>query len=116
LDEFSGKVRGVFHCFGGSPEQACAVIERGHLVSFTGIVTFKNAQEVQHTAAAVPAGSFMVETDCPYLAPAPHRGKRCEPSHTRLVAEKIAELRGLPVEKIADETTATAQQFFNFAR
>ncbi len=112
LKDFTGKLRGVFHCFGGTPEQATEVIALGHLVSFTGIVTFKNAELVHQTARTVPLDQFMVETDCPYLAPVPHRGKRCEPAHTRLVAEKIAELRGLPLAEIAAATTKTARGFF----
>lgn len=114
LRDYTGRVRGVFHCFGNRPEQAAEIIALGHLVSFTGIVTFKNAALVQETAAAVPDNAFMVETDCPYLAPAPHRGKRCEPAHTRLVAEKIAELRGTTLEEIALKTTRTAENFFRF--
>ncbi len=110
------RLRGVFHCFGGSLEQAREVVAAGHLVSFTGIVTFKNARIVQETAAGLPGDTFMVETDCPYLAPAPHRGGRCESAHTRLVAEKIAELRGVSVEEIARLTTATAEKFFAFDR
>jgi TatD DNase family protein len=116
LEEFTGRVRGVFHCFGGTLAQADDVIARGHLVSFTGIVTFKNARQVQATAQDVSAGQFMVETDCPYLAPAPDRGKRCEPAHTRRVADFIAELRGEPVETLAARTTATAREFFRFER
>lgn len=112
LKPYTGKVRGVFHCFGNRPDQAAEVIAMGHLVSFTGIVTFKNAALVQETAAALPSDAFMVETDCPYLAPTPHRGKRCEPAYTRLVAEKIAELRGCPLEHVAQATTATAERFF----
>jgi TatD DNase family protein len=77
-------------------------------------VTFKNAPLVQASAAAISAGSFMVETDCPYLAPVPQRGKRCEPAHTRLVAEKIAQLRGSSLEQIAAETTSAAEGFFAF--
>jgi len=75
-------------------------------------VTFKNAPIVREVAAAVPADGYMVETDCPYLAPVPHRGKRCEPWHTRLVAEKIAEVRGISLEQVARDTTATAKSFF----
>jgi TatD DNase family protein len=116
LREYTGRVRGVFHCFGGTTEQAREVIALGHLVSFTGIVTFKNARQVQETARVLDQGSFMVETDCPYLAPAPDRGKRCEPAHTRRVAEKIAELRGEPLEQIAEQTTRTARGFFAFNR
>jgi TatD DNase family protein len=116
LAEFTGKVRGVFHCFGGTIEQAREVVALGHLVSFTGIVTFKNAKQVQETARALEAGQFMVETDCPYLAPVPDRGKRCEPAHTRRVAEQIAQLRGVALAEIAAGTTATAREFFKFAR
>jgi len=116
LGEFTGRVRGVFHCFGGTLEQAREVIALGHLVSFTGIVTFKNAKQVQATARDVAFDQFMVETDCPYLAPTPDRGKRCEPAHTRRVAEQIAQLRGVALEEIAARTTGTARAFFKFGR
>jgi TatD DNase family protein len=116
LQPYTGKVRGVFHCFGGTLEQAQDVIALGHLVSFTGIVTFKNGKEVREVATRVPLDQFMVETDCPYLAPVPFRGKRCEPAHTRLVAETIAGARGLTLEEIARATTATAEIFFRFNR
>jgi TatD DNase family protein len=116
LAEFTGKVRGVFHCFGGTIEQAREVIAWGHLVSFTGIVTFKNARQVQATAQNIAFDQFMVETDCPYLAPTPDRGKRCEPAHTRRVAERIAELRGVPLSALAVQTTGTARRFFRFEK
>jgi len=116
LREFTGRVRGVFHCFGGTLEQAREVIALGHLVSFTGIVTFKNARQVQATAQDIAPDQFMVETDCPYLAPVPDRGKRCEPAHTRNVAEQIAKLRGVALEEIAARTTETARAFFKFTR
>jgi len=112
LKPFSGRLRGVFHCFSGDTEQACHIIELGHSLSFTGIVTFKNAKTVQEVAKRVPLGSFFVETDCPYLAPDPERGKRCEPAHTRRVAEKIAALRGLSLEETARATTEAAEKFF----
>jgi TatD DNase family protein len=116
LADYTGRTRGVFHCFGGTLEQANEVIALGNLVSFTGIVTFKNARQVQATAQNVAGDQFMVETDCPYLAPAPDRGKRCEPSHTRRVADFIADLRGESVEALAARTTQTARAFFNFSR
>ena len=116
LQNHTGRLRAVFHCFGKSPAQAAEILALGHLVSFTGIVTFKNAQTAQETARTVPGDAFMVETDCPFLAPAPHRGKRCEPAHTRLVAEHIARLRGEPLDRIAALTTATADAFFRFQR
>jgi len=116
LAPFQGKLRAVFHCFGGSPETADALIQAGHLVSFTGIVTFKNAPLMQASATSVPDGSYMVETDCPYLAPVPFRGKRCEPAYTRQTAEKIALLRNQQLKQIAETTTATAEAFFRFSR
>lgn len=116
LEPYTGKLRAVFHCFGKSLEAARQVLAWGHLVSFTGIVTFKNARELQETARQLPVGSFMVETDCPFLAPTPYRGQRCEPAHTREVAQSIAQLRGITLEQLAAETTATAEEFFKFAR
>jgi len=113
---YSGKLRGVFHCFGGTRAQADEVLALGHLVSFTGIVTFKNGASVREIAAQLPVDSFMVETDCPYLAPVPFRGKRCEPAHTRLVADSIATARGISVEELARATTQTAEGFFRFVR
>jgi TatD DNase family protein len=113
---YSGRLRGVFHCFGGTLEQANEVLDLDHLVSFTGIVTFKNGAIVREIAAKVPLWKFMVETDCPYLAPVPFRGKRCEPAHTRIVAETIAAARGVPFQEIAEATTATAEEFFRFNR
>lgn len=113
---FSDRVRGVFHCFVGTAEQADTVLGLGHLVSFTGIVTFKNAQEVHATATHVPLDQLMVETDCPYLAPHPHRGKRAEPAQTRLVAERLAELKGVSLDAVATATTATAESFFRFGK
>ncbi|MEO6054301.1 MAG: TatD family hydrolase, partial [Chthoniobacterales bacterium] len=112
LSNYTGKFRAVFHCFGGTQEQASEILEMGHLVSFTGIVTFKNAQQVRDTALTIPSGRFMVETDCPYLAPMPYRGKRCEPAYTRLVAEKLAEVRKEDFDSICNNTTQTAEDFF----
>jgi TatD DNase family protein len=116
MQPYTGKLRGVFHCFGGSLDQANEVFNLDHLVSFTGIVTFKNGAAVREVAAQIPLWKFMVETDCPYLAPVPFRGKRCEPAHTRIVAEAIAAARAVPLEEIAEATTETAEKFFRFNR
>ena len=78
LRNYGRQISGVFHCFGGTLEQANEVLDLGHLISFTGIVTFKNGAAVRAVAARVPLDTFMVETDCPYLAPGPFRGKRCD--------------------------------------
>lgn len=109
---FTGRLRAVFHCFTGTEVQARELIEMGHLVSFTGIVTFKNSPVIQATARALPTGSFMLETDSPYLAPVPHRGKRCEPAFVAETARFVAALRGVSLEDLAAETTATARGFF----
>ena len=116
LRDYGRQVSGVFHCFGGTLDQANEVIDLGHLVSFTGIVTFKNGKQVREVAARVPLDKFMVETDCPYLAPVPFRGKRCEPAHTRIVAETIAAARGISLKDVAEMTTQTAEEFFRFNR
>ncbi|MEO8353690.1 MAG: TatD family hydrolase [Chthoniobacteraceae bacterium] len=114
IKPFAGRIRAVFHCFNRSIDEAREVIDLGFLVSFTGIVTFKNARLLHETAAKIPDGSFMVETDCPFLAPMPKRGMRCEPAHTKAIAMRIAELRGKTLEEIAAETSATAERFFAF--
>src|SRR6516225_8034802 len=107
LRDYGRQVSGVFHCFGGTLEQANEVLGLGHLVSFTGIVTFKNGKQVREVAARVPIDSFMVETDCPYLAPVPHRGKRCEPAYTREISETVAQVRNWPLEELSAATCRT---------
>jgi TatD DNase family protein len=84
----------------------------GSLVSFTGIVTFKNARNVRDTLAATPLDQFMLETDCPYLAPAPYRGKRCEPAYVREIADLVAQVKGCSLEELSRVTCATAARFF----
>jgi TatD DNase family protein len=116
IQPYTGKLRGVFHCFGGTLDQANEVLDLDHLVSFTGIVTFKNGAAVREVAAQIPLWKFMVETDCPYLAPVPFRGKRCEPAHTRIIAEAVAAARQVPLEEVAEATTETAEKFFRFNR
>jgi TatD DNase family protein len=109
---YSGRLRAVFHCFTGTPEQARQVIEAGHLVSFTGIITFKNPGPAGETARLLPDGAFMLETDSPYLAPVPHRGRRCEPAYVADTARALAAMRGASVEHVAAVTTRTAESFF----
>lgn len=116
LRPYTGKLRGVFHCFGGSPEAAAEIAVMGHLVSFTGIVTFKNAALVQETAKSVASDGYMVETDCPYLAPVPFRGKTCEPAHVKFTAEEVAKLRGENIERVSADNEQTARVFFKFDR
>ena len=109
---FAGKVRGVFHCFVDDAAAMRRIVDLGSLVSFTGIATFKNAQTVRETLAATPAGHFMLETDAPYLAPVPYRGKRCEPAYVREIATLAAELRQCSLEELSRVTCQTAREFF----
>lgn len=109
---FAGRVRAVFHCFSEPPERLRRVLDLDCLVSFTGNVTFKSAQAIRDSAAAVPADRFMLETDCPYMAPMPHRGQRCEPAHVPLTAQVIAEARLCSLAELSEVTCATAHRFF----
>jgi TatD DNase family protein len=106
------QLRAVFHCWLHSWEEARPMVEQGHLISFTGIATYKNAPVVAECAARAPAGSFMLETDSPYLAPVPHRGKRNEPAFVRDTAVRIAMARGISVEALGVLTDQTVDRFF----
>jgi TatD DNase family protein len=110
--DFHTSLRAVFHCFIGPWENAARVLELGGLVSFGGVATFKNAHQVRASVMQCPAGCFMLETDSPYLAPDPHRGKRNEPSYVRTIAENLAALRGEPLQQLATHTQRTADGFF----
>lgn len=112
LERFSSRVRGVFHCFSGDVPTLQRILALGSIVSFTGILTFKNAQNVRDTLAAVPLGQFMLETDCPYLAPVPFRGKRCEPAYVKEIAELAAQVKGCTLEELSAATCRAAQEFF----
>lgn len=112
MHPFAGRTRGVFHCFSGDLEALRRIRDIGSVVSFTGIVTFKNGQNVRDAAAATPLGEFMLETDCPFLAPVPHRGQRCEPAHVKEIAECIAGVKGCKMEELSRATCEAAHQFF----
>ncbi|MEO1768430.1 TatD family hydrolase [Candidatus Enterococcus ferrettii] len=105
-------IGGIMHSFSGDDEWAKRFLDLGMHISFSGVVTFKNAPEVQAAAKAVPLDKLLVETDAPYLAPMPYRGKRNEPGYTRYVAEKIAELRELSLADVAQQTTENAHRLF----
>ena len=102
----------MFHCFGETVERMNQVFELGSLVSFTGIVTFKNAQNVRDAVAAAPLGRFMLETDCPYLAPVPYRGKRCEPAYVKEISETVAQVKNCSLGELSAATCQTAREFF----
>lgn len=115
LQEFweqTGPVQGVMHCWGGTPEETQWFLDLGFYISFSGIVTFKNAQSIQESARRVPLNRLLIETDCPFLAPAPRRGKRNEPAYVRYVAECVAALRQVSVETLAAQTTQNAVDLF----
>ena len=110
--EFKGRTRGVFHCFVEDPSALERVLALDCLVSFTGIITFKTAATIRASAAAVPADCFMVETDSPYLAPVPYRGKPGEPSYVVHTAAEIARVRQCSLAELSCATCATAERFF----
>ncbi|HEY3932629.1 MAG TPA: TatD family hydrolase [Verrucomicrobiae bacterium] len=112
MKPFIGKTCGIFHCFGETVERMKQVFEIGSLVSFTGIVTFKNAQNVRDCVAAAPLDKFMLETDCPYLAPVPYRGKRCEPAYVKEISETIAQVKLCSLDELSAATCKTAMEFF----
>ena len=105
-------VRGVFHCFSGSVEMAEELLKLGWMLSFNGAITFKNARKAPEVIAAVPLERMMVETDAPYLTPVPFRGKRNDSGYVHLVAEKIAQLKGLPAEQVERQTWENGVRFF----
>lgn len=107
----NGQLTGVFHCFGGTVEQAKAINDLGFHLGLGGVSTFKNGG-MDKVIPALDLDYLVLETDCPYLAPVPHRGKRNEPAYTRLVAERIGELRGLSVEQVDQLTTDNAKKLF----
>lgn len=115
-EEKAYETGGILHCFTGTLEMAQQGLELGFYVSFSGIVTFKNARNVQHAAANLPLGALLVETDSPYLAPVPYRGKTNEPAYVRYTADKLAELHGVDYETIAQQTTQNYFDLFPQAR
>ena len=111
-EERAGEAGGVMHCFTETWEVARAALELGFHISFSGIVTFKNAQALKDVARRVPRDRMLIETDSPYLAPVPHRGKTNEPAFVPHVAEEIARLTDVPIETIASETSANFFRLF----
>jgi TatD DNase family protein len=103
----------VFHCFGDNYEVAKNILDLGGLISITGIVTFKNAITLKETLKEIPLDKLMLETDCPFLAPVPYRGKRNEPSYLKEIAQTVAEIKNVSYEQICHSTTQTAKEFFN---
>ena len=109
--EFSD-VTGVFHCYSGSAEMARQLVDKGWYIGFTGVLTFKNARKAIETAQAIPIDRIVLETDCPYMAPVPHRGKRNDPGYLGHMAEKLAEIRGLSLEEIHQITFENGKRLY----
>ena len=109
------EVKGVFHCYSGSVEDARTLVKMGWMLSFNGAATFKNARKAPEVIAEVPMERLMIETDAPYLAPVPHRGKRNDSSLVHLVAEKIAQIKGLGAEEVENATWENGKRFFGIA-
>lgn len=115
-EEEAGEVGGIMHCFSGSVETARECVDMNFYISLGGPVTFKNAKKPKEVAAGIPLDKLLIETDCPYLAPHPYRGKRNEPAYVKLVAEQVAELKGISYEEVAQVTTENACKLFNIER
>ncbi|MBP1046891.1 TatD family hydrolase [Enterococcus sp. BWM-S5] len=109
-------IGGIMHSYSGDSEWMKRFLDLGMHISFSGVVSFKKAVEVQEAAQTAPIDRMLVETDAPYLAPVPYRGKRNEPGYTRYVVEKIAELRNMPWEELAQQTTKNAHQLFRIEK
>jgi len=114
IKEFPG-VTGVFHCYSGSAEMARQLVNMGWYIGFTGVLTFKNARKAVETAASIPLDRIVLETDCPFMAPEPYRGKRNDPGYLPKMAEKLAEIRGITVEEAARITTENAKRLYRIS-
>ena len=105
-------VKGVFHCYSGSPEMARQLVDLGWYIGFTGVLTFKNARKAVETAASIPLDRIVLETDCPYMAPEPFRGKRNHPGYLYRMAEQLAQIRGISVEEATAATTENGKRLY----
>jgi TatD DNase family protein len=112
FEPFASRVRGVFHCFSESVAALQKILALNSLVSFTGILTFKSGSNARDALTATPMGKFMLETDSPFLAPTPHRGKRCEPAYVKEIAKVAMQIKQCSAEELSAATCATAQSFF----
>lgn len=106
------KPKGVVHCFSGSAETAREILEIGMMISFTGVLTFKNAKKAVEACSVIPLERLMLETDCPYMAPVPFRGERCDSSMVYNIAEKVAEIKGISVSEVIKTCNNNAEEFF----
>ncbi|PKR77488.1 hydrolase TatD [Halalkalibacillus sediminis] len=114
-EENAGEIGGIMHCYNDVVDYAKECLDMGFYISLGGPVTFKNATDPKIVAEEVPMDRLLIETDCPFLAPHPNRGKRNEPAYVKLVAEKIAEIKSLSLEEVAEQTTRNANKLFNLS-
>ena len=105
--------QGILHCFSGSAETAKEVIKLGMYIGFTGVITFKNAKKAIKALEAIPLDRLLLETDCPYMAPVPYRGKRCDSSMIAYTAEKAAEIKGISVQELVNITCENAKRIYS---
>jgi TatD DNase family protein len=111
VEEFP-EVKGVFHCYSGSEDMAQWLVKRGWYIGFTGVITFKNARKAIEVAQSIPHDRIVIETDCPYMAPTPHRGKRCDPGMLFLMAEKLAEILDMTPEDVQNLTLENGKRLY----
>jgi len=116
VKRYRNKVKGVFHCYAGSVEMAEELIKLGYMMSFGGVCTFANAKVCREVLKEIPAEYILLETDCPYLAPEPHRGERNDSRNLHIIAEKIAEIKNMPVEQLILKTGENARECFNLKK
>lgn len=116
LREYATELKCVIHCFSYSPEVAAEYVKMGYYIGVGGVVTFKNSKKLVDTVKAIPIERILLETDCPYLAPEPNRGKRNDSSNLRYVAEKIAEIKGISVEEVEDITLRNTLEFYDISK
>ncbi len=109
-------VKGVFHCYSGSAEMAKELVRLGWYIGFTGVLTFKNARKAVETATTIPLDRIVLETDCPFMAPEPHRGKRNHPGYLPYIAQKLAQIRGISAEEVTTATTENAFRLYRLSR
>lgn len=113
LEKYKGQVRGVMHCYSGSLEMAYRFLDLGFYIGLDGPVTFKNAKEPKKVASSIPLDRLLLETDCPWMTPAPYRGKRNESSYLIYIAEEIANLRNISIKEVEEATDRNAEKLFN---
>ena len=113
MRDHAAGIPGIIHCFSGSKEMAVEYVKCGFLIGVGGVVTFKNARKLKEVVETIPLSSIVLETDCPYLAPVPNRGKRNDSTNLCYVAKEIAKIKGISYDEVTEQTTQTARAFYH---